>query len=150
MSLFQPQPHLLTPPPLSGVVNNLVSHDHLVSDEAQDIIRRGWWQSARSTEAIAPHEYVVLGWSKDDLSEADFWLLANTIKRHGRAEVWTPPPEWVNRWGGRPMRNTYLYLGEGDQQYAYWLTRGRKAMLNRERVAQQLVTPTRRVSPDGP
>jgi hypothetical protein len=64
-----------------------------------------------------------------------------SIKDLGRLEEWTPPDEWVRRWRGRPMRNRYLYVGE----YAYWFTRPRVPMLNRERVSVQQATPTRRV-----
>jgi hypothetical protein len=112
-----------------------------VPAEILDLIRRAHWQSARSTEDVAPHQYVVIGWDKDDLTEQEFWLLADTIRRLGRVEVWTPPALWVERWGGKPQRNRYLYVGD----YAMWVTRGSKPMLNREHVSQQLKTPTRRV-----
>ncbi len=39
------------------------------------------------------------------------------------------------------MRNRYLYVRE----YAYWFTRPRVAMLNREHVSVQQATQTRRV-----
>lgn len=125
------------------VTDNPVSHDHLLTDELRDIIARAHWQSAKSTEDVAPHQYVVIGWNKDDLTEEEFWRLADAIKRLGRLEVWTPPDEWVRRWGGRPMQNRYLYVGE----HAYWVTtpRGRPPMLNREHVSIQAATATRRI-----
>jgi hypothetical protein len=121
--------------------------EHDVSAEVLDLIRRCHWQSAKSTEDVAPHQYVVLNWSRDDVTEGQFWDLVSIIKTHGRLEEWTPPAEWVRRWGGRPMVNSYLYVDIGDGLFAYWFTnpRNRTPMLNRERVAQQERTPTRRV-----
>lgn len=113
---------------------------------ALDIIARAAWTSAKSTEDVAPHQYVVRGWDRDDVTEPEFWRLVDLIKIEGRREVWTPPVEWVRRWGGRPMTNHYLYAGD----YAYWFTwpRGRVPMLNREHVSVQEKTPTRRVVPE--
>ncbi len=45
---------------------------------------------------------------------------------------------------GPPTKNRYLYLDE----HAYWLTRGRMPMLNREHVSVQQQTPTRRRVPE--
>jgi hypothetical protein len=121
-----------------------------VPAEIHDLIRRAAWQSANSTEDVAPHQYVVIGWGRDDLTEEEFWSFVKAIKTLGRTEEWTPPEEWVNRWGGRPMRNTYLYVGE----HAYWHTHPRNSvpMLNREHVSVQQETPTRQVVelPDAP
>ena len=105
-------------------------------------IERAAWRSARSTEDVAPHQYIVKGWDRDDISEQEFWAFAELIKATGREEVWTPPDEWVRRWGGRPMKNRYLYVGE----FAYWFTWPRDSvpMLNREHVSVQEKTPTRR------
>jgi hypothetical protein len=116
-------------------------HSSLVPDEIHDLIRRAHWQPAKSTEDIAPHQYVVLGWDRDDLTEDEFWLFVRTIQQHGRVETWTPPAEWVRRWGGWPMTSRYLYLGE----FAYWFTHPphRVPMLNREHVSVQQATPTR-------
>ena len=120
--------------------------NHEVPAWALEIIDRAAWTSAKSTEDVAPHQYVVLGWDRDDLDEAEFWRLVGLIKSEGREEEWTPPAEWTRRWGGRPMTNRYLYVGE----YAYWLTypRDRVPMLNREHVSVQEDTPTRRVLPE--
>ena len=110
--------------------------------EAKDVIARAAWQSAKSTEDVAPHQYVVKGWGRDDVTEEEFWGFAELIKAEGRLEEWTPPEEWVRRWGGKPMKNRYLYVAG----YAYWFTwpRGRVPMLNREHVSVQEATPTRR------
>src|SRR4051812_33203358 len=88
----------------------------LPPDELDALIERAHWQSARSVEAYAPHQYVVQGWDKDDLTEEEFWRFVATIRRFGRTEEWTPPPEWT---GGRVMTNRYLYPGDG---FAYWFT----------------------------
>ncbi len=114
----------------------------LTPEEVEAFIERAAWQSARSTEDVAPHQYIVKGWDRDDISEQEFWAFAELIKATGREEVWTPPGEWVRRWGGRPMKNRYLYVGE----YAYWFTWPRDSvpMLNREHVSVQEKTPTRR------
>ena len=116
-------------------------HSRLVPAEIHELIHRAHWQSAKSTEDIAPHQYVVLGWDRDDLTEAEFWLFVRTIQTLGRVETWTPPAEWVRRWGGRSMTNRYLYIGE----FAYWYTspRNRVPMLNREHVSVQMATATR-------
>jgi hypothetical protein len=112
-----------------------------IRKEVHDIIRRAAWHSAKSTEDVAPHQYVVIGWDRDDVTEDEFWLVVTTIQTLGRLEEWTPPAEWVRRWGGKPQRNHYLYVGD----YAYWLTRTGVWMLNREHVSVQEATPTRRV-----
>ena len=100
--------------------------------EAERVISRAHWQSARSTEDVAPHAYVVLGWAKDDLTEREFWRFVALIQVEGRVELWTPPAEWVRRWGGKPMRGRYLYIGN----HAHWFSRGRGGtpMLNREHL----------------
>lgn len=121
--------------------DRMPDHAGLVPDVIHELIRRAHWQSAKSTEDIAPHQYVVIGSNKDDLTDEEFWFFVRTITDLGRLEEWTPPDEWVRRWGGRPMRNRYLYVGE----HAYWFTRPRVAMLNREHVSVQEATPTRRV-----
>lgn len=110
--------------------------------EALSVIERAAWTSAKTTEDVAPHQYIVKGWSRDDITEPEFWRFVELIKTSGRKEVWTPPDEWVRRWGGRPMSNSYLYMGG----YAYWFTWPRKSvpMLNREHVSIQEKTPTRR------
>ena len=110
--------------------------------EVEDVIQRAAWTSAKSTEDVAPHQYVVRGWDRDDVTEEEFWRFAEMIKTQGQLEEWTPPEEWVRRWGGRPMRNRYLYVGE----FAYWFTwpRGRVPMLNREHVSVQERDKTRR------
>ena len=112
--------------------------------EIRDVLARAAWRSAKSTEDIAPHQYVVIGWDRDDVEEKEFWSVVNHIRAHGREEIWTPPAEWVRRWGGKPMKNTYWYPGDG---YAYWFTwpRGRVPMLNREHVSVQEQSPTREV-----
>ena len=110
--------------------------------EAEDVIERAAWTSAKSTEDFAPHQYVVRGWDRDDLIEEEFWRVVALIKTQGRLEEWTPPQEWVRRWGGRRMTNRYLYMGD----YAYWFTwpRGSVPMLNREHVSVQERDRTRR------
>lgn len=112
--------------------------------KAESLIKRAAWQSAKSTEDIAPHEYIVRGWDRDEISDQEFWAFVELIRTEGREEIWTPPAEWVRRWGGRPMRNHYLYVGD----YAYWFTWPRDSvpMLNREHVSVQERTPTRRQS----
>jgi hypothetical protein len=122
---------------------NWPDHTPLLDPELLDIIRRAAWTSAKSTEDVAPHQYVVKGWNKDDVTAQDFDLLAAAIKTYGRVEVWTPPDEWVRRWGGREQRNRYLYAGG----YAMWFTfpRGRVPMLNRELTTWQQANLTRRV-----
>ena len=114
--------------------------------EVEDFIARAHWQSAKSTEDVAPHQYVVLGWDRDDITDAEFWSFASLIKAEGRLEEWTPPPEWVRRWGGKPMTNRYLYIGD----FAYWFTWPKRSvpMLNREHVSVQESTPTRMPGPE--
>ena len=114
----------------------------MTSDEARAFIERAAWTFAKSTAGFAPHEYIVRGWDRDDITEAEFWQFVELVKETGQKEVWTPPAEWVRRWGGRPMENAYLYLGE----FAYWFTwpRKRVPMLNREHVSVQQENPTRR------
>src|SRR5690554_853279 len=112
--------------------------------EIREVIQRAAWRSAKCTEDIAPHQYVVRGWDRDDVTEEEFWDVVNYIRTHGREEIWTPPAEWQRRWGGRPMKNTYWYPSDG---YAYWFTwpRGSVPMLNREHVSVQEQGPTREV-----
>jgi hypothetical protein len=118
-------------------------HEPLTMEEAEDFIRRAAWKSAKSTQDMAPHQYVVQkrGERRDDFTEEEFWRMAELIKVKGRRELWTPPEEWVRRWGGKPMKNRYLYLGE----YAYWFTcpYGAVPMLNREHVSVQEQNSTR-------
>ena len=127
-------------PELSGDFPN---HGDRVPDEIHDLIRRADWQAAKSVEDVAPHQYVVIGWNKDDLSDEEFWLFVQTIKDLGRVEEWTPPEGFYDSGNRRPMRNRYLYVGE----YAYWYTHPRRAvpMLNREHVSVQQATPSRRL-----
>ena len=114
--------------------------------EVEDFIARAHWQSAKSTEDVAPHQYVVLGWDRGDITDAEVWSFASLIKAEGRLEEWTPPPEWVRRWGGKPMTNRYLYIGD----FAYWFTWPKRSvpMLNREHVSVQESTPTRMPVPE--
>jgi hypothetical protein len=111
-------------------------------EEVEAFIERAAWRSAKSTADVAPHQYIVKGWDRDDISEQEFWAFVELIKGTGRKELWTPPEEWVQRWGGRPMKNRYLYVGD----YAYWFTWPCNSvpMLNREHVSVQEKTPTRR------
>ena len=117
----------------------------LTMEEAEDFIGRTAWRSAQSTEDVAPHQYVVQkrGQRRDDFTEEDFWRMVELIKTEGHRELWTPPKEWVQRWGGKPMKNQYLYIGE----HAYWFTcpYGAVPMLNREHVSVQEQNPTRTV-----
>jgi hypothetical protein len=114
-----------------------------VPESIHDIIRRAHWQTATSVEHVAPHEYVVCGWDRDDLTSAEFWFFVETIRRLGRLEEWTPPEGFYDSDNRRPMQNTYLHI----DQFAYWFTQPRKSvpMLNREHVSVQEATPTRRV-----
>jgi hypothetical protein len=120
-------------------------HSALLSEQVLDIIRRAHWQSARSVAHVpgGKHAYVVMGWNKDDVTEGEFFLAVSAIRTYGRREVWTPPVGFYDSGNRRPMTNTYLYLGE----FAYWYTKPSEGphMLNRESVAVQLATPTRRV-----
>jgi hypothetical protein len=125
----------------------LPDHEALLSAEILDIIRcRAHWQNARSVEAVAPHQYVVKGWDKDDVTEAEFWMVADAIRAHGRKEEWVPPEGFYDSGNRSPMTNGYLYVDE----YAIWFTwpRGRVPMLNRENVSVQVANPTRRVVDD--
>jgi hypothetical protein len=121
--------------------DDIPDHAGLVPDEVHDLIRRAHWQSAKSVEDVAPHQYVVIGWNKDDLTDEEFWFFVRTIKEQGRLEEWTPPEGFYDSGNRRPMRNRYLYIGE----HAYWFTRPRVPMLNREHVSVQQATPTRRM-----
>lgn len=109
--------------------------------DVADFIERAAWTSAKSTEDVAPHQYIVKGWDRDDITDDEFWAFVARVRSQGRKEEWTPPAEWVRRWGGKPMVNSYLYVGE----HAYWFTwpRGRVPMLNREHVSVQGRAPTR-------
>jgi hypothetical protein len=69
-------------------------HTAALTEQVLDILgRRAHWQTAKSTEDVAPHAYCCKGWDKDDLTEQDFWLVVDAIKTFGREEVWTPPEE---------------------------------------------------------
>jgi hypothetical protein len=120
-------------------------YEPLTMEKAEDFISRTAWRSAQSTEDVAPHQYVVQkrGQRRDDFTEEEFWRLVELIKTEGRRELWTPPEEWARRWGGKPMKNQYLYIGE----YAYWFTcpYGAVPMLNREHLSVQEQNPTRTV-----
>ena len=124
----------------------------LTMDEAEDLINRAEWRSAKaalrsgkSIDDVAPHQYVVQkrGQRRDDFAEEEFWQMVELIKAEGRLERWTPPEGWE----GRPQRNRYLYLGE----YAYWFTMpyGAVPMLNREHVSVQERDGTRTVLDEG-
>jgi hypothetical protein len=39
------------------------------AEELEAIIARAHWRSAQSTEDVAPHQYVVLGWDEDDFTD---------------------------------------------------------------------------------
>jgi hypothetical protein len=41
--------------------DDIPDHGGLVPDEVHDLIRRAHWQSAKSVEDVAPHQYVVIG-----------------------------------------------------------------------------------------
>ena len=116
-------------------------YEPLTMEEAEDFISRTTWKSAQSTQDVAPHQYVVGGRSHDAVNEEEFWRMVALIKAEGRRELWTPPEEWVRRWGGKPMKNRYLYIGE----FAYWFTWPRVPMVNREHVSVQRQNPTRTV-----
>ena len=118
-------------------------HGGLVPDAIHDLIRRAHWQPAKSVEDVAPHQYVVIGWKKDGLTDEEFWLFVATIRDLGRLEEWTPPEGFYDLGNRRPMRNRYLYVGE----HVYWYTHPRRAvpMLNREHVSVQQATQSRRV-----
>jgi hypothetical protein len=116
-------------------------YEPLTMEEAEDFISRTTWKSAQSTQDVAPHQYVVGGRSHDAVNEEEFWRMIALIKAEGRRELWTPPEEWVRRWGGKPMKNRYLYIGE----FAYWFTWPRVPMVNREHVSVQRQNPTRTV-----
>lgn len=125
-------------------------HSALISPEVLSVIERAGWQTAKSVEHVAggSHQYIVRGWDKDDVLEPEFWLVVDAIKAHGRAEVWVPPPSFYDSGSRKPQRNRYLYPGDG---YAYWYTRSRSAaMLNREDISVQAITPTRRPVGDPP
>lgn len=85
--------------------------------------------------------FVVIGWNKDDLTYDKFWFFVRTIKELGRLEEWTPPEGFYDSGNRRPMRNRYLYVGG----HAYWFTRPRVPMLNREHESVQQPTHSRRV-----
>jgi hypothetical protein len=110
-----------------------MGYEPFTREEAEDFISRAAWTSAKSTEDVAPHQYVVRGWDRGDVTEEEFWRMVELIKTEGRLELWTPPEEWVRRWGGKPMKNRYLYVRE----FAYWFTWPRVPMLNREHVSVQ-------------
>lgn len=111
--------------------------------EARAFIEAVPWKSAKSTEDVAPHQYATIRAVGDD---ERFWAFVGLIKTRGRKEQWTPPAEWVRRWGGKPMTNRYLYVGE----FAYFFTWPRNSipMINREATSVQEATPTRRPLPE--
>ena len=123
-------------------------HSNRVPADVRAVIERMHWQDARSVQHVAPHQYVVAGWAKDDVTEAEFWSVVNIVRAVGRVEEWTPPAGFYDSGNRRPMLNTYLYVGD----YAYWFTQPRQSvpMLNRELTSQQLKTPTRRLPGTGP
>ena len=41
--------------------DDIPDHGGLVPDEVHDLNRRAHWQSAKSVEDVAPHQYVVIG-----------------------------------------------------------------------------------------
>ena len=118
-------------------------HSGAVPDAVHAILARMHWQDARSVQHVAPHQYVVAGWAKDDVTEAEFWSVVNIVRAVGRVEEWTPPAGFYDSGNRRPTLNTYLYVGG----YAYWFTSPSAAvpMLNREHVSVQLRRPTRRL-----
>jgi hypothetical protein len=127
---------------------NVPNHSHHLTDEILDIIARAHWQTAKSVQHVegGQHQYNVLGWSKDDLTEREFWQLANLIQTCGRREEWMPPPGFYDDpRKRRPMQNHYLYFDGPDGIYAYWYTKPRSGppMLNREHVSVQERTGTR-------
>jgi hypothetical protein len=124
-----------------SLANDIPDHTDLVPDEIHNLIGRAHWQLAKSVEDVAPHQYVVIGWNKDDLTGEEFWFFVRTIKDLGRLEEWTPPEGFYDSGTKRPMRNRYLYVGE----HAYWFTCPGVPMLNREHVSVQQATPMRRV-----
>jgi hypothetical protein len=129
--------------PVSQRGLDIPDHAGLVPDEIHDLIRRAHWQTAKSLEHLPAgrHQYNVIGWKKDDLTDEEFWFFVRTIKDLGRWEEWTPPEGFYDSGNRRPIRNHYLYVCD----YAYWFTRPRVPMLNREHVSVQRATPTRRV-----
>src|SRR4051794_37896311 len=113
-------------------------------DEARAFIRRAAWTSAKSTEDVgtAPVSgHTAIEPQRQRLG-GRVLRFVNLIKTEGRVEEWTPPAEWVRRWGGRPMTNRYWHPGDG---YA-WFTWPRKSvpMLNREHISVQEQDRTRR------
>lgn len=128
---------------------NDASRPILAEQELMALIEKAHWQSAKSVEHVpgGQHQYCVLGWSKDQLTEPEFWAMWETIRAKGRREIWVPPPGFYDSGNRRPMENTYLYLPDG---FSYWTTWPRKSvpMLNREHVSVQETTPTRRPVPE--
>ena len=129
-------PHAQTPP-------EFPDHTSKVPAEILAVVDRMHWQSARSVEHVAGgrHQYNVCGWAKDDVTEREFWQVADIVRAISRVETWTAPAGFYNS-GRRPrLTNTYAYING----FAYWYTTARSTthMLDREAVEQQLVTPTR-------
>jgi hypothetical protein len=122
-------------------------HSHAVPEQVREIIWRAEWCSAKSVEDVAPHQYVVIGWDRDDVTDGEFWLVVRTIETLGRVEEWTPPEGFYDSGNRRPVTNRYLYVATTDGLHAYWFTHPRNSvpMLNREHVSVQQQTPTRRV-----
>ena len=97
----------------------------LAEPVVHDPIARMHWQRAKSVEKVAPHQYNVLGWSKDDVSNAGCWQVVDTIREHGCVEEWTPPEGVYSAGNRRPMTNRYPYLGD----HAYWYSKPRNSVL---------------------
>ena len=53
-----PEPHRPFPP-----------MDQWAPEEVEAFIERAAWRSAKSTADVAPHQYIVKGWDRDDISE---------------------------------------------------------------------------------
>jgi hypothetical protein len=134
-SLF-PAEALPSPPP-----GMFPDHGPELPAEIHDLIRRAHWQSARSVAKVAPHQYVVIGWDKDELTSREFCALARLFKERGRLEEWTVPEGFYSDGIRRRMQNRYLYIGD----YSYWFTEPRNGppMLNREHVSVQMRSATR-------
>lgn len=124
-------------------------HTDLLNAKVLDIIARAHWQTATSVQHVAggQHQYCVIGWAKDDVTEAEFWSVRDAIREHGRRESWRSPPGFYSDGRQIEMANVYLYVKDaaGDL-YALWYTKPKTGppMLNREDCRVQLVTPTRR------
>jgi hypothetical protein len=125
---------------------HVIETGQVLADAVLNIVARFHWQVAKTvTVAAGQHAYVVRGWSKDDVSEAEFDLFVDAVRTFGRREAWTAPEGFYDD-GKRPTyRNHYLYLRTSAGHHAYWYTRTGVSMLNREIVDIQVATPTRTV-----